>query len=375
LLIFAAALLRIDVAGNRHAGTAAALDARQFEIRLEGAFGMSQGWRIVLILFASAALTHWRQPARAEDQSSQAQVPATAAESANPPSAAPPEKYKLEFKFRRNQVVHQEISHDFQLTTNKNQDTETARNSTKSKRHYQVVAVDAKTGIAELELTIDWVHMLASFDKGDGTPAEPIEFQSDDPKKHPKKFDDILSSIGKHDRRRFSPTGAPVKAPTQGPRRPEPAVTNVTDGNLEAHLFPLPEQAVAIGETWKERFDVRVKDDQQNLVLISLQRRYKLTEVKNGRAFIDCRTVILTPIQNPAVAAQFIEREITGTIEFDIEQGLIVSREWSVDKTLVGAVGANSSMRAISRYREKLLGSEATADRVGKVVPASSSKK
>ena len=347
---------------------------------------MSQGWRFVLVLFASAALAHWAGlPARAEDQSAQAEIPPTAEGTASPPSAASPEKYKLEFKFRRNQVVHQEISHEFQLTTNKNQDTETARNSTKSKRHYRVMAVDAKTGIAELELTIDWVHMLASFDKGDGTPTEPIEFQSDDPNKHPKKFGDILSSIGKHDRRCFSPTGAPVKTPPVGPRRPEPAVTNGTDGALEAHLFPLPEQAVAIGESWKERSDVRVKDDQQNLVRITLQRTYKLTEVKNGRAFIDYRTVILTPIQIPAVAAQFIEREITGKIEFDIEQGLIVLREWSVDKTIVGAVGANSSMRANSHYREKLLGSEATGDRAGKdrpgkdqpakIVPASSTKK
>jgi len=126
---------------------------------------------------------------------------------------------------------------------------------------------------------------------------------------------------------------------------------------------------VAVGEIWKERFDVHARDVNKNLVKISLQRSYKLTEVKNGRAVIELRTAILTPINDSAIAAQLIQREITGKTVFDIEQGLIVSREWSVDNTIINPVGPNSSMRAKSRYREKLLGSEATADRDGRTRP------
>jgi hypothetical protein len=139
----------------------------------------------------------------------------------------------------------------------------------------------------------------------------------------------------------------------------------VTDGSLEAFLFPLPEQAVAVGEVWKERFDVHARDPNNALVKISLQRTFKLTEVKNGRATVEFRTAILTPIQIPAIGAQFIDREINGKIVFDIEQGMIVSRESLVDNTIVNPVGANSSMHAKSRYRETLLGIEATADRKG----------
>jgi len=79
-----------------------------------------------------------------------------------------------------------------------------------------VTTVDDKTGVADLELTIDWVHMLASFDDGDGKNTEPIEFQSDDPKKQPEKFKHVLSSIGKRAWLRFNSTGAPVKAPAGG---------------------------------------------------------------------------------------------------------------------------------------------------------------
>ncbi|HEY2250299.1 MAG TPA: hypothetical protein VGH74_04530 [Planctomycetaceae bacterium] len=351
---------------------------------------MSHGWRFTAVFFASVGLTvivvlRAGQTARADDPNQETTLPAAAVAPASPETAASPEKYKLIFKFRQNQIVHQEISHEFQLTTSKNQDSETVHNSSKSKRHYRVAAVDDKTGIADLEMIIDWVHMLASFDKNDGSTTDPIEFQSDDPSKQPKKFDHILASIGKRAWLCFSPTGAPVKGPpaqTQAgktaagaPSPSKAATSNVTDGTLEAYLFPLPEHAVGIGETWKEPFDVRVKDDEQNLVKIRLQRTYKLAQVKNGRAVIECRTFILTPIQNPAVAAQFIERESSGKIEFDIEQGMIISREWSVDKTIINAVGANSSMRAKSRYREKLLGSEATPDRRGRIVPTSTNKK
>ena len=245
------------------------------------------------------------------------------------------------------------------MTTHKNENTETARNSSKSKRHYRVMAVDEKTGVADLELTIDWVHMLASIDDGEGKKPDPIEFQSDDPKKQPKKFQDVLASIGKHAWLRFTPTGTPVK--TAGAAQPAGlAAAPVTDGTLESYLFPLPERPVAVGETWKERFDVLLRDDNKNLVKITLQRTFKLTDVVNGRAMIDLRTAVLTPVTNPAIAAQLIQREISGNIVFDIAQGLIVLREWSVENTVINPVGSNSSMRAKSRYREKLLGSEAT---------------
>jgi len=327
---------------------------------------MSHGWRFAVLLVASVALAvnfgHWTdQTALADDQP----------QSTDPSAAAPPEKFTLAFKFRPNQIVHQEITHEFQLTTNKNQDSETVRNYSKSRRHYHVTAVDDKTGVADMDMIIDWVHMLASFDKNDGSTSEPIEFQSDDPKKQPKKFDHILASIGKRAYVRFSPIGAPVKT---APGATAPLVTvapGVTDGTLEAYFFPLPEKAVAVGEIWTEPFDVRVNDSEQNLVRVRLQRKFKLAQVKNGRAVIEFRTSIISPVKDPVIEAQFIERESAGKIEFDIEQGMIVSREWSIDKSIVNPVGANSSMRAKSRYREKLLGAEATADRQGKITPAS----
>ena len=197
---------------------------------------MSHGWRFARKFFASTSLAvvlafQAGQTARGEGEIKHS-VLLTAAdapvnpETASPETAVPPEKYKLTFKFRPNQIVHQEITHEFQLTTNKNQDSETVHNLSKSRRHYRVAAVDDKTGVADLEMIIDWVHMLASFDKDDGSTTDPVEFQSDDPKKHPGKFDHILASIGKPARLRFKPNGAPVKIASGTPAPPTHAVTD-----------------------------------------------------------------------------------------------------------------------------------------------------
>jgi Family of unknown function (DUF6263) len=335
---------------------------------LEGVFRMSQGWRFVLICGVSVfILAASSGVAPATDE-----APSTT-ERAGESGAKAAEKHKLTFKFQVGQIVRQEIAHESEIKTHKNQDTETARNSSKSRRHYRVVAVDERSGEADLELTIDWVHMTASFEGADGKKTKPIEFQSNDPEKHPEQFGNILASVGRSCATiRFNRTGAPVKVVSG--RVPQTATAPIgeskattgsplTDGSLEAYLIPLPDQPVAVGEEWRDKFDVIVRDDVKNLTKITIQRVYKLLEVKEGRAVIELRTAILTPVNNGAIAAQLIQREITGKIVFDIERGLIISRETVVDNTVVNAVGANSVMRALSRYHEKLAGVDVIADR------------
>jgi hypothetical protein len=302
-----------------------------------------------------------RVAAWAEEKAAPPQFDAIAAASETPAA----EKYKLAYKFQPNQVAHYEVSQETEIITHAKEETETARNSSKAKRHFKLVAVDEKTGEGDLELSIDWVHMLASFDNPARTKSQPVEFQSDDPEKHPKQFLDILEIIGKPRAViRFSPAGKAVKV-VRGALPPPPAAANqlaegpaappAPDGSPESFFLPLPEHPVAVGEAWKDRFDVLVRDDKKNLEKITIQKSYKLSEIRAGQAIIDFRTTILTPVNNPAIAGQLIQRELSGKVVFDIERGLIVSRESGVDNTVIGPFGPNSSMRATSKYREKLV--------------------
>jgi hypothetical protein len=121
----------------------------------------------------------------------------------------------------------------------------------------------------------------------------------------------------------------------------------------ESYLVPLPENAVAVGETWKERFELDVVTQDKLPLKVAMQRTYKLASLDKQQATIDFRTTILTPIEDPALAAQLIQRETSGKIVFDIDKGLIVSRTSAVDRTVVNPFGSKSSMRASSTYREQ----------------------
>jgi len=337
---------------------------------------MFSGWRFVVVasvslVFASQA----GQTARGEDPPAKSPAPPVAGAPATDVESAAPVKHVLTFKFQPHQILRYEVANESEITTHVKGETETVKNSSRARRHYRVTAVDEQSGEANLELSIDWVHMLASFENPSRPKTEPIEFQSDDPDKHPKQFQHVLETVGKPQATiRFSPAGKPLEIVDSLPVKPPtaanqagkgPAAPPIHDTTPESYLLPLPEKPVSIGEIWKDRFDVVLRDNDKNLSRITIQRSYKLADVKEGRALIEFRTVVLTPVEKPAIAGQLIQREIAGKAVFDIARGLMVSREAGVDNTVIGPFGPGSSMRAKSQYREKLLNDETIADGKG----------
>ncbi|HTI50697.1 MAG TPA: DUF6263 family protein, partial [Planctomycetaceae bacterium] len=164
---------------------------------------------------------------------------------------------------------------------------------------------------------------------------------------------------------RFSASGRPLKVSPLRPAEPAttgsspaagqgPAATDSADASHESYLIPLPDQPIAVGDSWTERFDVVVREEKLP-VRIAMQRKYTLAAVADGKATIEFRTVILTPVQAAALSAQLIQRETAGKFVFDIQQGLIISRDVRVDSTVREPFGLGTSMRAVSTFREKLL--------------------
>jgi len=336
---------------------------------------MSQGWRLfgflcVLATLALGASGGGRAVSAEDTPAESSPTPAQGAAAENPPA---PAKYALAYKFLPDQVMRFEVSHETKITTHVKDETETVRNSSTAKRHFTVKKVDEKTGDADLELSIDWVHMLASFENPNRPKTAPVEFQSDDPNRHPEQFNTILSTVGKPRATiRFSPTGIPIKI-LEGELPPPPkssqqlttgpAAPPLADATPETYFVPLPEEPVAVGASWSERFDVVLQDNDKNRQKVTIQRKYTLAEVAGRQATIELRTAVLTPIQAPAIEGQLIQREISGKVIFDLDRGAVISRELAVDKTVAGPFGPRSLLQAKSKYREKLLDDEATADR------------
>jgi hypothetical protein len=345
---------------------------------------MLHGWRFPVVLAVVSVMARGAMPernARADETPPKPATPAATGEPAAAAESPAPEKHRLAYKFLPNQVMHYEVFNETEITTTVKDETETVRNTSESKRHYTVKAVDENTGDGDLELFIDWVHMVASFVNPARARTAPVEFQSDDPEKHPDQFKDILAMVGTPRATiRFSPAGNVIKVlkgaaappPAAKQSSPPPAGPPATDASPESYFLPLPEDPVAVGTTWKDRIDVRLRDDQRNLHKITIQQNYRLAEVKGKQATIELRTVVLTPVDNPAIAGQLIQREVSGSLVFDLERGLVISRETGVDKTVVGPFGPKSSIRARTIYREKLVEEPAT---IGQSDQADSVKK
>ena len=60
-------------------------------------------------------------------------------------------------------------------------------------------------------------------------------------------------------------------------------------------------------------------------------------------------------LNDPNSSAQLIQKTPAGTIKLDLEKGVIVSQNVSLDKAQVGVFDGKGAMRAVSRVVETLI--------------------
>lgn len=285
----------------------------------------------------------------------EAEQPAAAGTDSQPDTKPDTKKYKLVYQFHPDQVVRYQVTHKMTITNQFNDSTDIARNKSESRKSFRVVSVDEQ-GNGEVEVQLDWVQMTSR--SSDSQPE--IVFKSDDPDAQPAEFRHILKSLGKPQARiQIAPAGQIRKVkllnnPAQAPKnQPE------TDWANETILSPMPDEPVAVGDSWKHNYEVSVHTTNTLKTPISMMCKYTLTAVQDGKASIHFKTSVLSPVNDSSISIQLIQRETTGTIEFDIDRGLLLNRKVDVDRTVINPFGSTSSMRAVSHWQERLLPDEA----------------
>ena len=83
-----------------------------------------------------------------------------------------------------------------------------------------------------------------------------------------------------------------------------------------------------------------------------------MEEVKTGVATIRFSTDVLTPVTDPMVESQLVQRESVGRVRFDIDEGRILSQQIDIDKHVVGFRGDASSIHYVNRFSERLAPAE-----------------
>jgi hypothetical protein len=262
---------------------------------------------------------------------------------ANEKSPAPPEstKHDLQYKLKRGDVLRYEVLHRASIRTTIDETTQSAQTKTDSVKVWKVSDV-LPNGEIEFMNVVEHVHMINQLPD-----RKSAEYDSQRDKTPPPGFEDAARAIGVPlSVVRITPRGKVVRrdAKLRGQNLDDDAPVAVR----------LPEEPIAVGDTWDDTFDIKVTLEDGGAKVIQTRRHHKLTKVASGIATIDVTYQVLSPI-DAHIECQLVQRLMTGEVQFDIEAGRMIGQRMDVDKRILGFAGPTSSMQYIMRMEEKLL--------------------
>ena len=271
-----------------------------------------------------------------------------------PAAADSAKKYTLQYQFHPGETLRWKVTHRATVRTTVSGTTQTAESVSISVKAWHVTDVQPD-GTATFEHRVDSVDMRQKL-----TGRQEIRYNSETDKEVPLGFQSIAKSVG-----------VPLALVTMDgcgkivKRRR--MVTKLGDRNDSPMAIPLPKEAIPIGHTWSELYDIDVPLDKGGIKKVKTRQTFTLKEVKAGVATIEVATNILTPNLPPSVEAKLIQQETAGKVYLDLDAGRIANQQMDLDKRVIGFRGDASSLHYLTRFTEKLLPEEpATASRLKK---------
>jgi hypothetical protein len=249
-------------------------------------------------------------------------------------------KYDLKYKFKAGEVLRNEVVHKATVETTIQGTSQTAETRTASVKLWKINDVKA-------DGSITFTHMVENIDawqKMQGR--QELRYNSLTDKTPPEGYKDIAKSIG-----------VPLTVITMDSRgkilkREEKL--NQPNTNPTQITIPLPAEPVAIDHEWSIPYTISLNSN-RGVKQVDLRQVFTLKNVSTGVATIEVDTQILTPVNDPALEAQLIQRMTTGTVKFDIDAGRIISQLTELNRRVIGFNGPASSMHYLTRVEEKLL--------------------
>jgi hypothetical protein len=268
---------------------------------------------------------------------------------ADDPAGADAEKTcLLRYRFHDSEIVGYKVDHQTEVTLHQQEAEQHVEHGSVTNKRYTVRKVDEE-GNAVLDLQIDRVRMTAAVDGG-----ESVDYDTASGGTPPSAFQGINETVGKpHVRVKVSPRGELLSLDwlIATNQRTKPTIENASELDI---LVLLPDEAIKVGDTWKETFEVEIHAAAALKKSVKIQREYTLQSVDGTQATIALKTVVLTPLHDPAQEVQLVSKTPRGTVTFDLARGVVTSRTQQVDKAIVGFAGDDSRSRTISTRTEEL---------------------
>ncbi|MCC6124933.1 MAG: hypothetical protein IT426_08225 [Pirellulales bacterium] len=262
------------------------------------------------------------------------------------------EKFMLRYLFHPGETLRWSVEQRTQMRTSVSQSTQDAETASFSLKTWRVKEVRTD-GTAVFEHLVEWIDMRQKMSGG-----REIRYDSRTDKTAPPGFQDVAAAVG-----------VPLSTITLDPRgkivkREKHAVKGSSSQEGGEITVPLPAEPVAVGHVWTQPCDIDLPLPTGGVKKIKAVQRFKLESVKTGVATIAIATQILTPITDPAIEAQVVQREGEGTVRFDIEAGRVLSQRRDTDKHVVGFRGGASSLHYVNRFSEQFVTEPAVAEKV-----------
>jgi hypothetical protein len=276
--------------------------------------------------------------------------------------------YSLTYRFQTGQFYHIETNDRGEITTQNGASRDKDGNPQEGKsfqqtqmlKSYRVVTTDENGG-AVIEPIVEKVRMAST-----STDRPVVTFDSSSGEQPPKGFEEVASTLGRPLARfHVASNGRLIKVNmlvTDVPKSFSEAA-NKADPSIN-FLTVLPEKPVKVGDRWSERFEMPVTVSKGLTQKLGMIKSFQLTKVENNVATITSHTNLLTPTEDPEILRQIAQMISVTTIEFDVEQGCILSRTIAFDEKVVNAFGAQTLLHAKGQSVEKLLPKGAVTSRV-----------
>ncbi|MBN2023119.1 MAG: hypothetical protein JW809_10030 [Pirellulales bacterium] len=253
-----------------------------------------------------------------------------------------PATYLLRYKFTQGETLRWDVVHRGRIDATVSGSTKTTETVSKSIKAWRVKEI-TPDGSAVFEHSVEYVDMWHRL-----TDCAPVRYDSRKDAKPPRAFEQAAQRVGKP----LCQITLDNRGKILGRKELIVGPAKVSEGEI---TMPLPEDPVAVGQTWSEKHDVTVPLETGGVKKILTLQKYALKDVRTGVATIEVATQILTPIDDPAIEAKLIERGSRGTVRFDVDAGRVLSQRMDLDKRVVGFRGAGSALNYLTRFTEQLL--------------------
>ncbi len=259
-------------------------------------------------------------------------------------------KYDLKYKLHAGEVLRHEVVHKATVQTTIKGTSQTAETRTASVKLWKVDDVKDDGSVV-------FTHSIESIDmwqKMQGRQEQRYNSRTDTTP--PAGYEDVAKQIGVPLTEITMTDRGEILHRNEKQNQPNTNPTQIT--------IPLPGEPVAIGHQWNKPYTIPITATNGVVKKVDLRQLYTLEKVATGVATIKVESQVLTPISDPALEAQLIQRMTEGTVKFDIDTGRVISQQIDLDRQVIGFNGPASSMHYLTRVEEKLLSSnEKTASK------------